>query len=101
MKHDLGQPHRVAKSTWHRHLQEASTEEEREKMRSGRELQGHTMELEPGAGEAAAGCASSSDSTDRTSLPPSAHRAAALRDLIKRARENENLRRNPQHDKRI
>ncbi|KAG1811150.1 uncharacterized protein BJ212DRAFT_557504 [Suillus subaureus] len=71
-KHNLGQPHRVAKSTWHRHLQEASTEEEREKMRTGRELRGHTMELEPGAGEAAAGCASSSNSSDRTSIPPSA-----------------------------
>ncbi|KAG2110430.1 hypothetical protein BD769DRAFT_1392241 [Suillus cothurnatus] len=37
-KHNLGQPHQVSKSTWHRHLEAATTEQESDRIRYGRAL---------------------------------------------------------------
>ncbi|KAG1892211.1 hypothetical protein F4604DRAFT_15662 [Suillus subluteus] len=97
-KHNLGQPHQVSKSTWHRHLETATTEQERDRIRSGRALQGHSIPLEPNA-EGAAGNSAPAVNSDTVSLPPSARRVAALRDLVKRARDEEGSRRASQ-DKR-
>ncbi|KAG1799692.1 uncharacterized protein HD556DRAFT_1439351 [Suillus plorans] len=62
-KHNLGQPHQVSKSTWHRHLEAATTEQERERIRSGRALQGHSIPLETNVG--AAGNTAPAGNSDR------------------------------------
>lgn len=70
-------------------------EQERDRIRSSRVLQGHRIPLEQDA-EGAAGNSAPAEN----SLPPSARRVAALRELVKRARDEEDLRRAAQRDKR-
>ncbi|KAG2744318.1 hypothetical protein P692DRAFT_201721996, partial [Suillus brevipes Sb2] len=72
-KYGLGRPHSVSKSTWYQHLQQASTEEEKARMRAAEAL--HTYGM----------CQSHFASYSR--------RAAAIQTLAKRARENQDTRR--------
>jgi hypothetical protein len=79
-----GAPHIVSIETWYRHLRDAGTEEEREKIRSGRVLRGgslppqsHITSLQPVA----------SGSTTRDVSEPPNVRNAAIADAL--AREDE------------
>ncbi|KAG1884124.1 hypothetical protein F4604DRAFT_1919966 [Suillus subluteus] len=88
-KYGLGRPHSVSKSTWYQHLQQASTEEEKTRMRVAEAL--HTydntvQDLSLPEQRDDQSVASGS------SLPPSSRRAAAIQTLAKRARENQDTR---------
>ena len=36
IKHNFGRPHQVSKATWYRHIEEAETKEEKQRLRSSR-----------------------------------------------------------------
>jgi len=36
LKHNFGRPHLVSKATWYRHIEEAETEEEKQRLRASR-----------------------------------------------------------------
>ncbi|KAG1743387.1 hypothetical protein EDB19DRAFT_2038111 [Suillus lakei] len=72
----------VSDTTWRRHLEEASTEDEKERIRTGRVLHGHSMPIIPALPTESA-----------PSLPPSARRLETIRGLAKRAQDSaESLR---------
>lgn len=82
-KYNQGQSRMFSGTTWRRHLEEANTEDERERMRTGRALNGHgipAFSVPPAESSALV-------------LPPSARRLDAIRVLTKRARENAELSR--------
>lgn len=82
-KYNQGQSHMVSGTTWRRHLEEANTEDERERMCTGRALNGHSipaLSVPPAESSAPV-------------LPPSVRRLDAIRGLAKRARENAELSR--------
>jgi hypothetical protein len=92
-KYNNGQPHEVSSATWYRHLQEASTDEEKQRIRSVNALGGITLSTPadlpiPGSSVHAAGVPDSD-----TFIPRGAHRAATLRALAQRARESEDSKR--------
>jgi len=45
LKHNFGRPHSVSKATWYRHIEEAETEEEKQRLRASRvdQLTVHTI----------------------------------------------------------
>ncbi|KAG2119325.1 hypothetical protein DEU56DRAFT_904917 [Suillus clintonianus] len=90
-KYGLGRPHSISKSTWYEHLQQASTEEEKARIRAAEALhtydntmQDHSLPEQPQDDQSVA---------SGSSLPPSSRRAAAIQTLAKRARENQDTRR--------
>ncbi|KAG1745050.1 uncharacterized protein EDB91DRAFT_1345885, partial [Suillus paluster] len=98
-KYNRGQPHEVSYTSWYRHLNEATTEEEKQKMHTAKAFglkvlpisdpsvqasgsSGHPVPSTGGLEDVPAG-----DVHDM-SLSASARRAATLRALAKRARES-------------
>jgi hypothetical protein len=78
-KYNHGQPHEVSYTSWYHHLNEATNEEEKQKMHTVKAfgLQALTIQDPPSPAQASG-----------SSGPDSAHRAATLRELAKRARES-------------
>jgi hypothetical protein len=89
-KYNNGQPHEVSSATWYRHLEEACTQEEKQRIRSVNALGGIVLTPsdlpDPLAGSSvqAAGIPNSDASLSR-----GAHRTATLRALARCARESE------------
>lgn len=84
-KYNYGLPHEVSSATWYRHLDEATTQEEKQRIRSARALGvltlTQTLSKSPDSESSAA---DTSESVSR-----GARRAETLRALAQRARESE------------
>jgi hypothetical protein len=95
-KYNEGRPHEVSNTTLYRHIREASTEEEKQRIHSVMALGGIVPALENFTTAEqplvqASGSAWSAGPASEVPLRPSTRRAATVRGLIARAREHESL----------
>ncbi|KAG1905037.1 uncharacterized protein F5891DRAFT_1183705 [Suillus fuscotomentosus] len=85
-KYNHGQPHEVSYTSWYRHLNEATTEEEKQKMHTVKAFGLEALTI-PDPPAQASGSSRHPPSTGGLESD-SARRAATLRELAKRARES-------------